>query len=48
MKSLPAYLTAIDPKTSHAEKATIERQLREYCALDTYAMVRMWQVLAGR
>lgn len=46
--AMEAYLTAIDPKTSHAEKAKIERQLREYCALDTYAMVRMWQVLASR
>ena len=43
-----AYAEAITPETSAARKATIEKQLLDYCRLDTYAMVRLWQVFAGR
>ena len=43
-----AYLDATDPKTTPKRKAEIEQQLLAYCNLDTLAMVRLWQVLAGR
>ena len=43
-----AYLEAIHPQTSENRKQTLERQLLEYCKLDTYAMVRLWQVFAGK
>ena len=44
---MAAYLEAIasaDPE----RKAALERQLLAYCRMDTYAMVRLWQVFAGR
>ncbi len=31
--------------TSRAEKQQIRRDLLAYCKMDTYAMVRLWQVL---
>jgi hypothetical protein len=37
-----AFLEALEPATSAARKAEIESQLLAYCALDTYAMVRLW------
>jgi hypothetical protein len=43
-----AFLEAIHPETDPARKQEIERQLLDYCRLDTYAMVRLWQVFAGR
>ena len=43
-----AYLEAIHPQTATSRKSTIEQQLLAYCRLDTYAMVRLWQVFAGR
>ena len=43
-----AYLEAIHPDTPAERKAQLERQLLAYCKLDTYAMVRLWQVFAGR
>jgi hypothetical protein len=46
--AMDAYLEATSPTTGAERKREIERQLLEYCALDTYAMVRLWQVLAGR
>ncbi len=46
--AMEAYLEAINPATNVERKAEIERQLLAYCGLDTYAMVRLWQVLAGR
>lgn len=42
-----AYLEAIDPQTATSRKAEIERQLLEYCALDTYAMVKLWSAFTG-
>jgi hypothetical protein len=42
------FLEAIHPETSPTRKREIESQLLEYCHLDTYAMVRLWQVFAGR
>jgi hypothetical protein len=46
--AMDAFLEAIHPDTSTERKAQIRVQLLAYCKLDTYAMVRLWQVLAGR
>jgi len=46
--AMDAYLEAIHPDTNIERKSQIERQLLAYCKLDTYAMVRLWQVFAGR
>ncbi|MDD5333329.1 MAG: DUF2779 domain-containing protein [Rhodoferax sp.] len=46
--AMDAFLEAIHPDTSVERKAQIEQQLLAYCKLDTYAMVRLWQVFAGR
>ena len=46
--AMEAYLEATNPDTTPERKAEIERQLQAYCGLDTYAMVKLWQVLAGR
>lgn len=46
--AMDAYLEAIHPATTPERKAEIERQLLSYCGLDTFAMVRLWQFLAGR
>lgn len=46
--AMGAFLEGIHPDTSVARKAQIEQQLLAYCNLDTYAMVRLWQVFAGR
>ncbi len=36
------------PQTGAARKVEIERQLLDYCALDTYAMVRLWSAFTGK
>lgn len=41
------FLEALAAQTSKARKLEIERQLLAYCALDTYAMVRLWAVFSG-
>jgi len=46
--AMEAFLEAIYPDTSSERKAQIEQQLLQYCGLDTFAMVRLWQFLAGR
>jgi Domain of unknown function(DUF2779) len=46
--AMDAYLEAIHPDTTPVRKAEIEQQLLAYCGLDTFAMVRLWQFLAGR
>ncbi len=46
--AMGAFLEGIHPDTSAARKAQIEQHLLAYCKLDTYAMVRLWQVFAGR
>jgi len=46
--AMEAFLEAIHPDTTTARKSQIEQQLLAYCRLDTYAMVRLWQVFAGR
>jgi hypothetical protein len=43
-----AYMEAIDTATSLERKADLHAQLLAYCKLDTYAMVRLWQVFAGQ
>jgi hypothetical protein len=45
---MEAYVEATSPTTDAKRKSEIERQLLAYCGLDTYAMLRLWQVLAGR
>lgn len=46
--AMDAFLEGIHPETSGERKAEIQQQLLAYCCLDTYAMVRLWQVFAGR
>jgi hypothetical protein len=46
--AMQAYVEAIDLKMSPARKLQIERQLLDYCHLDTLAMVRLWQFFAGK
>ncbi|MHB1144983.1 MAG: DUF2779 domain-containing protein [Thiobacillus sp.] len=46
--AMDAFLEGIHPDTGAARKAEIEQQLLAYCRLDTYAMVRLWQVFSGR
>lgn len=45
---MDVYLEAIHANTSATRKAEIERQLLDYCELDTMAMVRLWQFFTGR
>jgi len=46
--AMEAFLEALSPNTSPSRKSEIERQLLAYCALDTYAMVRLWSVFSGQ
>ncbi|BBP00339.1 DUF2779 domain-containing protein [Sulfuriferula nivalis] len=46
--AMDAFLEAIHPNTNTERKAQVKQQLLAYCKLDTYAMVRLWQVFAGR
>jgi len=46
--AMHAFLEAIAPDTDPARKRQIERQLRDYCHLDTLAMVRLWEFFSGR
>jgi hypothetical protein len=46
--AMEAYLEAIHPDTAPERKTEINNQLLAYCGLDTFAMVRLWQFLAGR
>lgn len=45
--AMAAFMEALSPQTSKARKLEIEQQLRAYCALDTYAMIRLWAVFSG-
>lgn len=45
--AMDAFLEAIASHTDQARKAEIERQLLAYCAMDTYAMVRLWSAFTG-
>ena len=42
-----AFLEALAAKTEPARKAELERQLRAYCGLDTYAMARLWALFTN-
>lgn len=42
--AMDAFVEALASQTSKTRKAEIEQQLLAYCALDTYAMVRLWSV----
>jgi hypothetical protein len=46
--AMDAFLEAIQPDVAAGRKKEIETQLLAYCKLDTYAMVRLWQVFSGR
>jgi hypothetical protein len=41
--AMDAYMEAIATTTSKARKTEIERQLLEYCKLDTLALVKIWK-----
>lgn len=45
--AMDAFLEALAPQTSKTRKTEIEQQLLAYCALDTYAMVRLWSIFSG-
>lgn len=42
-----AYREAINESSSDERRKEIEKELLEYCHLDTLAMVRMWEVFRG-
>lgn len=46
--AMDAFLEAIHPATPSARKSVIEQQLLAYCQLDTYSIVRLWQVFSDR
>jgi len=43
-----AFLEAIDKDTEPQRREELRQQLSAYCALDTYAMVQLWSVFAGK
>lgn len=46
--AMSAYIQATSPAASRSDKERIEKELLEYCWLDTYGMVRLWQFFSGR
>ena len=46
--AMEAYVEAIAPATSPERREQIRRELVEYCALDTLAMVKVWEFFSGR
>lgn len=46
--AMGAFMEAIATSTDAERKTQIEQQLLQYCGLDTYAMVRLWQFFSGR
>ena len=46
--AMDAFLETLHPDTGAAQKERLRTQLLAYCQLDTYAMVKLWQVFAGR
>lgn len=46
--AMDAFIEAISKGTTASRKSKIEKQLLDYCNLDTYAMVRLWQFFSGR
>ena len=45
--AMNAFNEAINPGTSKERISEIEKQLLDYCGLDTFAMVRLWQFFRG-
>lgn len=45
--AMEAFLEALHPQTTSERKQLIRDQLLAYCKLDTYAMVRLWQVFSS-
>jgi hypothetical protein len=46
--AMNVFRESIHPQTAPERKQEIERDLLAYCRLDTFAMVRLWQVFSGR
>jgi uncharacterized protein DUF2779 len=46
--AMEAYVEAIAPATSPGRREQIRQELIEYCALDTLAMVKIWEFFSGR
>lgn len=46
--AMAAFSEATNPDTAIERKEEIKQQLLSYCRLDTYAMVRLWQVFSGQ
>jgi hypothetical protein len=46
--AMTAYMEAISPNTANVRKDQIDRELRDYCALDTQAMINLWEFFVGR
>ena len=45
--AVEAFKEAIATETSPDRKQEVEQQLLKYCELDTFGMVRMWQIFSG-
>lgn len=48
LMAMDAYREAVHRDTPSQRKQEIERQLLDYCGLDSIAMVRLWQHFTGR
>ncbi len=46
-EAMEVFAKAIAPETSKEKRTMMEHQLREYCALDTLATVRIWERFAS-
>jgi len=46
--AMDAFLEALHPQTEASRKEELRTQLLAYCKLDTYAMVKLWQLFASR
>jgi hypothetical protein len=46
--AMTAYLEATDPKTTEERRDAIAAELTRYCALDTWATVKLWAFFLGR
>lgn len=45
--AMEAFVEAIAPEATRDRVQAVDRQLRAYCALDTLAMVRVWELFCG-
>ena len=46
--AMQAYVEATAEGVAEARREQLREQLRAYCALDTLAMVKIWEVFGGR